>query len=113
MSPIAVPGTDQRGPGDGQLDLDVEGLGFPRHCFSSASFAERGDTSASQLLPRMTTSDEMGTFCHDHIQHPLMWCDDKKRLVERKNAEESLRMWRRRKAEESARKEKDKQEVNT
>lgn len=64
-----------------------------------------------QLLARMTTSDEMGTFCHDHIQHPLMWCDDKKRLVERKNAEESLRMWRRRKAEENARKEKDKQEV--
>ncbi|XP_030376515.1 AF4/FMR2 family member 4 [Scaptodrosophila lebanonensis] len=58
----------------------------------------------------MTTSDEMGTFCHDHIQHPLMWCDEKKRLVERKNAEESLRMWRRRKAEEVARKEKDKQE---
>ncbi|XP_064544334.1 uncharacterized protein LOC135432445 isoform X2 [Drosophila montana] len=52
----------------------------------------------------------MGTFCHDHIQHPLMWCDDKKRLIERKNAEESLRMWRRRKAEECARKEKDKQE---
>lgn len=40
-----------------------------------------------------------------------MWCDEKKRLVERKNAEESLRMWRRRKAEENARKEKDKQEV--
>jgi len=62
----------------------------------------------------MTTSDEMGmggNFCHDHIQHPLMWCDEKKRLVERKNAEESLRMWRRRKAEECARKEKDKQEV--
>ncbi|XP_026831797.1 uncharacterized protein LOC6554858 isoform X1 [Drosophila erecta] len=61
----------------------------------------------------MTTSDEMGmggNFCHDHIQHPLMWCDEKKRLVERKNAEESLRMWRRRKAEECARKEKDKQE---
>ncbi|EDV93944.1 GH19602 [Drosophila grimshawi] len=58
----------------------------------------------------MTTSDEMGAFCHDHIQHPLMWCDEKKRLVERKNAEESLRMWRRRKAEECARKEKDKQE---
>ncbi|ALC47962.1 CG15564 [Drosophila busckii] len=58
----------------------------------------------------MTTSDEIGTFCHDHIQHPLMWCDEKKRLVERKNAEESLRMWRRRKAEECARKEKDKQE---
>lgn len=60
----------------------------------------------------MTTSDEMGAFCHDHIQHPLMWCDEKKRLVERKNAEESLRMWRRRKAEECARKEKDKQEVS-
>ncbi|XP_068157365.1 uncharacterized protein [Drosophila tropicalis] len=59
----------------------------------------------------MTTSDEMGgNFCHDHIQHPLMWCEEKKRLVERKNAEESLRMWRRRKAEECARKEKDKQE---
>lgn len=41
-----------------------------------------------------------------------MWCDEKKRLVERKNAEESLRMWRRRKAEECARKEKDKQEVS-
>ncbi|KAH8272649.1 hypothetical protein KR044_008479 [Drosophila immigrans] len=58
----------------------------------------------------MTTSDELGSFCHDHIQHPLMWCDEKRRLVERKNAEESLRMWRRRKAEECARKEKDKQE---
>lgn len=60
----------------------------------------------------MTTSDEAGTFCHDHIQHPLMWCDEKRRLVERRNAEESLRMWRRRKAEEMARKEKDKQEVS-
>ncbi|XP_013116737.2 uncharacterized protein LOC106094095 isoform X2 [Stomoxys calcitrans] len=56
----------------------------------------------------MTTSDE--AFCHDHIQHPLMWCDEKRRLVERKNAEESMRMWRRRKTEEMARKEKDKQE---
>ncbi|XP_075163147.1 LOW QUALITY PROTEIN: uncharacterized protein LOC142235771 [Haematobia irritans] len=56
----------------------------------------------------MTTSDE--AFCHDHIQHPLMWCDEKRRLVERKNAEESMRMWRRRKTEEIARKEKDKQE---
>lgn len=60
----------------------------------------------------MTTSDEAATFCHDHIQHPLMWCDEKRRLVERRNAEESLRMWRRRKAEEMARKEKDKQEVS-
>lgn len=58
----------------------------------------------------MTTSDE--AFCHDHIQHPLMWCDEKRRLVERKNAEESMRMWRRRKTEELARKEKDKQEVS-
>ncbi|XP_058976277.1 uncharacterized protein LOC101892239 isoform X2 [Musca domestica] len=56
----------------------------------------------------MTTSDE--AFCHDHIEHPLMWCDEKRRLVERKNAEESMRMWRRRKTEEMARKEKDKQE---
>lgn len=60
----------------------------------------------------MTTSDEAGAFCHDHIEHPLMWCDEKRRLVERKNAEESLRMWRRRKAEEMARKEKEKQEVS-
>lgn len=58
----------------------------------------------------MTTSDE--AFCHDHIEHPLMWCDEKRRLVERKNAEESMRMWRRRKTEEMARKEKDKQEVS-
>lgn len=57
----------------------------------------------------MTTSDE---FCRDHYEHPLLWCDDKKRLVERKNAEESMRMWRRRKAEEVARKEKDKAEVS-
>ncbi|CAD6992492.1 unnamed protein product [Ceratitis capitata] len=56
----------------------------------------------------MTTSDE---FCRDHYEHPLLWCDDKKRLVERKNAEESMRMWRRRKAEEVARKEKDKAEM--
>ncbi|XP_011193274.2 uncharacterized protein LOC105219048 isoform X1 [Zeugodacus cucurbitae] len=55
----------------------------------------------------MTTSDE---FCRDHYEHPLLWCDEKKRLVERKNAEESMRMWRRRKAEEVARKEKDKAE---
>ena len=60
----------------------------------------------------MTTSDETGAFCHDHIEHPLMWCDEKRRLVERKNAEESLRMWRRRKTEEMARKEKEKQEVS-
>ncbi|XP_037943600.1 uncharacterized protein LOC119676432 [Teleopsis dalmanni] len=58
----------------------------------------------------MTTSDETANFCHDHYEHPLLWCEEKKRLIERKNAEESLRMWRRRKAEEMARKEREKQE---
>ena len=54
----------------------------------------------------------MGTFCYDHYEHPLLWCEEKKRLMERKNAEESMRMWRRKKAEEMARTEKDKQEVS-
>ena len=59
----------------------------------------------------MTTSDEMGNFCHDHVAAPSLWCNEKKRLVERKNAEDSMRMWRRRKAEEMARKDREKQEV--
>lgn len=56
-------------------------------------------------------------FCQEHFQHPVssvMWCEDNhlKRLIERNNAEESLRIWRRRKAEELARKERDKKEVH-
>lgn len=46
-------------------------------------------------------------------QNSFLMCDDRKKVMERQNAEESLRMWRRKKAEEIATKEQDKVEVNT
>ncbi|XP_037902954.1 uncharacterized protein LOC119646548 isoform X2 [Hermetia illucens] len=52
----------------------------------------------------------MGTFCFDQYDHPLLWCEEKKRLVERQNAAESVRAWQRKKAEEQAQKERDKKE---
>lgn len=58
--------------------------------------------------------NEDGVFCQKHSKHSIssgMWCEEKKRLIEKNNAEESLRLWRRRKAEEFARKERDKKEV--
>ena len=55
----------------------------------------------------------MGTFCFDQYDHPLLWCDEKKRFVERQNADDSLRQWRQKKAEESCRKDQDKREVRS
>lgn len=53
------------------------------------------------------TSKEMSQY-----QNSFLMCEDRKRVMERQNAEESLRMWRRKKAEEIATKEQDKIEVN-
>lgn len=45
-------------------------------------------------------------------QNNFLMCEDRKKVMERQNAEESLRMWRRKKAEEIATREQDKLEVN-
>lgn len=45
------------------------------------------------------------------FQNSYVMCEDRKKVLERQNAEESLRMWRRKKAEEIATKEQDKIEV--
>lgn len=43
----------------------------------------------------------MTNFCHDQYEHPLLWCDDKRRAVERVEAQKSLVLVKQRK--ESAR----------
>lgn len=43
----------------------------------------------------------MTNFCHDQYEHPLLWCDDKRRAVERAEAKQSLVLVKQRK--ESAR----------
>lgn len=34
----------------------------------------------------------MTSFCHDQYEHPLLWCDDKRRAVERQDAQQSLQL---------------------
>lgn len=29
----------------------------------------------------------MANFCHDQYDHPLLWCDGKRRMVERQDAQ--------------------------
>lgn len=42
----------------------------------------------------------MTSFCHDQFEHPLLWCDDKRRTVERQEAQQSLVEVRQRKEAE-------------
>lgn len=32
----------------------------------------------------------MAQFCHDQYDHPLLWCNEKRRAEERRNARDSL-----------------------
>lgn len=34
----------------------------------------------------------MTSFCHDQYEHPLLWCDDKRRAVERQEAQQSQQL---------------------
>lgn len=53
----------------------------------------------------------MAQFCHDQYDHPLLWCDDKRRAEERKIAQESLSVVRHRRDEQEAQKVRDVREV--
>ncbi|XP_055389249.1 uncharacterized protein LOC129618490 [Condylostylus longicornis] len=52
----------------------------------------------------------MGTFCYDQYEHPLLWCDEKKKFVEKKNADESMMQWRQKRIEEKTKQQRDKLE---
>lgn len=42
----------------------------------------------------------MSNFCHDEYDHPLLWCDGKRRLVERQEAAQSQALVRQQKEDE-------------
>lgn len=42
----------------------------------------------------------MSNFCHDDYDHPLLWCDGKRRLVERQNAAQAQVLVRQQKEDE-------------
>ncbi|KAJ6638525.1 hypothetical protein Bhyg_11261, partial [Pseudolycoriella hygida] len=52
----------------------------------------------------------MANFCHDQYDHPLLWCEDKRRAEERRVAKESLLLVKHRKEAEQAKKLKDRNE---
>lgn len=54
----------------------------------------------------------MANFCYDQYEHPLLWCDEKRRLVERKDLNEGLREVKRRKEAERVKIVRDRNEVN-
>lgn len=44
----------------------------------------------------------MAQFCHDQYDHPLLWCDQKRRAEERRIASESLAVAQQRKEEQDS-----------
>lgn len=54
----------------------------------------------------------MTSFCHDQFEHPLLWCDDKRRAVERQEAQQSLVEVRHRKEAEKLKTIHERNEVN-
>lgn len=54
----------------------------------------------------------MTSFCHDQFEHPLLWCDDKRRTVERQEAQQSLVEVRQRKEAEKLKTIHERNEVN-
>lgn len=54
----------------------------------------------------------MAKFCHDQYDHPLLWCDDKRRVEERRNARESLVIVEQRKEAQELKKARDVNEVS-
>ena len=53
----------------------------------------------------------MASFCHDSYEHPLLWCDDKRRAVERVEAKHSIAVVKQRKEAAQFKKIKDQNEV--
>lgn len=53
----------------------------------------------------------MAQYCHDQYDHPLLWCDDKRRAEERKIAQESIAEARQRRQDDEAKKTRELREV--
>lgn len=53
----------------------------------------------------------MANFCHDQYDHPLLWCEEKRRAEERKVAKESLVLVKHRREAEQAKRIRDRNEV--
>lgn len=53
----------------------------------------------------------MAQFCHDQYDHPLLWCDEKRRAEERKIAQDSLAIVRQHRENQESRKVHDLREV--
>lgn len=49
-----------------------------------------------------TYNGVMAQFCHDQYDHPLLWCDQKRRAEERRIASESLAVAQQRKEEQDS-----------
>lgn len=55
----------------------------------------------------------MAQLCHDQYEHPLLWCEGKRRAEEKRIAEESWNLVQKRKVESEARKARECNEVST
>lgn len=53
----------------------------------------------------------MASFCHDQYEHPLLWCNEKRKIEEQKVARAGLAEVKIRKEAERVKKLKDVQEV--
>lgn len=53
----------------------------------------------------------MSNFCHDDYDHPLLWCDGKRRLVERQIAVQSQALLRQQKDDERSKRVAEQREV--
>lgn len=54
----------------------------------------------------------MAQLCHDQFDHPLLWCESKRRVVEKRIAEESRILGQQRKEQAQVQKQRDYNDVS-
>lgn len=54
----------------------------------------------------------MSNFCHDDYDHPLLWCDGKRRMVERQDARQAQVLLKQQKDAERIQRVAEQREVN-
>lgn len=54
----------------------------------------------------------MAQLCHDQYDHPLLWCEAKRRAEEKRIADESIVLVQRRRQQKESQKQRDTQEVS-
>lgn len=54
----------------------------------------------------------MAQLCHDQYDHPLLWCEAKRRAEEKRIADESIVLVQRRRQQKESQKQRDTQKVS-